>query len=403
MMMRWKKMQKEQTAIYFDNAATSWPKPPAVSQAMMHYLDKMSANPGRSGHRMAVESARIVYAAREAVAELFNAPDPLHVVFGANVTEALNLAIRGYLRPGDHVITSSMEHNSVMRPLRASERTGVELTVVPCSPEGFLDPADVEAAIRPHTTMVILNHASNVVGTLLPVAEVGHITRRYNLLLLVDAAQTGGAYPLNMQADRIDLLAFTGHKSLCGPMGTGGLIIGERVDLEYLEPLIHGGTGSRSEREEQPDFLPDMFESGTPNGVGLAGLEAGVRWILAQGVEAIRAHEMLLTQQLIDGLAANPGVTVYGGLDASRQTATVSFNIAGLEPSEVGLRLDDEYAIMCRVGLHCAPAAHRTMGTFPTGTVRFGLSAFSTTEEVKAALEAVYQLAAVPQAVGVAL
>ncbi|MFC1975881.1 aminotransferase class V-fold PLP-dependent enzyme [Chloroflexota bacterium] len=386
-------MQKEQTVIYFDNAATSWPKPPGVREAMVHYLDEVGANPGRSGHRMAIESARVVYAAREAVAELFNAPDPLRVVFGANVTEALNLAFRGYLCPGDHVITSSMEHNSVMRPLRALEREGVELTVVQCSPEGVLNPADVEAVIRPHTAMIVLNHASNVVGTLLPVAEVGRIARQHNLLLMVDTAQTGGAYPIDVQADQIDLLAFTGHKSLHGPMGTGGLIVGERVDVDRLEPFIRGGTGSRSEREEQPDFLPDMFESGTPNGVGLAGLEAGLRWILAQGIEAIRAHEVVLAQQLIDGLGAIPGVIVYGGLEATRQTATVSFNIAGLESSEVGLRLDDEYAIMCRVGLHCAPAAHKTMGTFPSGTVRFGLGAFSIAKEVKTALEAVEQLA----------
>jgi cysteine desulfurase/selenocysteine lyase len=379
--------------IYFDHAATSWPKPPGMAEAMMHYLDEVGANPGRSGHRMAVESARIVYEAREAIAALFNVPDPLRVTFGANVTEALNLAMRGYLRAGDHVITSSMEHNSVMRPLRALEREGVEPTVVQCSPEGFLDPAAVEAAIRPNTTMIVLNHASNVVGTLLPVAEVGHIARQRGPLLLVDAAQTGGAYPIDVQADRIDLLAFTGHKSLYGPMGTGGLVVGERVDVSCMAPLKRGGTGSQSEMEEQPDFLPDVYESGTPNGVGLAGLGASVRWVLARGVETIRAHEQALTQRLIDGLRAIPGVTVYGGLDADRQTATVSFGIAGLEPSEVGLRLDDEYGIMCRVGLHCAPAAHKTMGTFPDGTVRFGLGATNTAEEIDAALEAVRRLA----------
>jgi len=379
--------------IYFDNAATSWPKPPGVVEAMVHFMDDVGANPGRSGHRLSVEAGRIVYDAREAVAELFNAPDPLRVVFGLNVTEALNLALRGLLRPGDHVITSSMEHNSMMRPLRALEREGVEVTVVRCSPEGFLDPADVEKALRPNTVMIALNHASNVVGALLPVAEVARIARQHGLLLLVDAAQTAGAYPIDVQAGGIDLLGFTGHKSLYGPMGTGGLIIGERVDLARLEPLKRGGTGSRSELEEQPDFLPDMCESGTPNAVGLAGLAAGVRWVLERGVETIRAHEVALTQRLIDGLREIPGVTVYGGLDATHQTATVSFNIAGLEPSEVGLRLDEEYGIMCRVGLHCAPAAHRTIGTFPVGTVRFGLGAFSTVEEIDAALEAVRQFA----------
>lgn len=379
--------------IYFDNAATSWPKPPGVAEAMVHFLNDVGANPGRSGHRLSVEAGRIVYNAREAVAKLFNAPDPLRVVFGHNATEALNLALRGLLRPGDHVITSSMEHNSVMRPLRALEQQGVEVTVVRCSPEGFLDPADVEAAVRPDTAMITLNHASNVVGTILPIAETGEIARRHGLLLLVDAAQTAGAYPIDVETDKIDLLAFTGHKSLCGPMGTGGLVIGERVDEKRMELPKRGGTGSRSEHEEQPDFLPDMCESGTPNAVGLAGLEAGLRWVLERGVETIRAHEVELPQRLIDGLGDIPGVTVYGGLDATRQTATVSFNITGMEPSEVGLRLDEEYGIMCRVGLHCAPVAHKTIGTFPTGTVRFGLGAFNTPEEVDIAVAAVDELA----------
>lgn len=383
--------------IYFDNAATSWPKPEGVTEAMVHFLQDIGANPGRSGHRMSLEAGRIVYDAREAVAEVFCAGDPLRVVFGANVTEALNLALQGYLRPGDHVITSSMEHNSVMRPLRAlaagSNNGAIGLTVVPCSPAGFLDPADLEAALRPDTVMIVLNHASNVCGSLLPVRAAADLARRHGCLLLVDAAQTGGAYPIDMEADGVDLLAFTGHKALGGPMGTGGLVIGDRVDLNRLVPLKRGGTGSRSEREEQPDFLPDMCESGTPNTVGLAGLAAGVRWVLDQGVDAIREHEVELTGRLIEGLANISGVTVHGGLDAARQTATVSFTSADLEPSEVGLRLDEVYGIMCRVGLHCAPAAHKTLGTFPSGTVRFGLSAFSTPGEVDMAVRAVEAIA----------
>lgn len=379
--------------VYLDNAATSWPKPPGVIEAMVHFMKEVGANPGRSGHRLSVEAGRIVYEARQAVAELFNVGDPLRIVFGCNATEALNLALRGILRSGDHIVTSSMEHNSVMRPLRALEREGVELTVVACSPEGFLDPADVEAAIQPNTVMVVLNHASNVVGSLLPVAEVGRVCRQHDLLLLVDAAQTAGAYPIDVEADGIDLLGFTGHKALCGPMGTGGLYIGPRVDLERFRPLIRGGTGSRSELEEQPDFLPDLCESGTANAVGLAGLGAGVRFVLEQGVQNIRRHEVTLTQQLIDGLRELPGITVYGGMDATRQTATVSFTVAGLSPSEIGLRLDEEHGIMCRVGLHCAPSAHKTIGTFPTGTVRFGLSYFNTAEEVEAAMRAVREIA----------
>ena len=386
-------MRPKENIIYLDNAATSWPKPPEVARAMSHFLTEVGANPGRSGHRLSVEAARIVYEAREAAAVLFNAPDPMRVVFQPNATGALNLALRGLLRPGDHVITSSVEHNSMMRPLRALEQEGVEVSVVPCSPEGFLDPAAIAAALRSCTVMIALNHASNVVGSLLPVAAVGQIARERGLLLLVDAAQTAGAYPIDVQADAIDLLAFTGHKSLCGPMGTGGLFIGERVDLEKLEPLVHGGTGSRSEHEEQPDFLPDRFESGTLNAVGLAGLEAGLRWVREQGIEAIRTHEAELTRQLIDGLGELPDTIVYGGRDPALQTATVSFNLAGMAPSEVGLRLDEDHGIMCRVGLHCAPAAHRTIGTFPTGTVRFGLSAFTTPAEIQTALQAVDQLA----------
>jgi cysteine desulfurase/selenocysteine lyase len=386
-------MQTREIMIYFDNAATSWPKPPSVTHAMVHFMEEVGANPGRAAHHKAVEAGRIVYLAREAVAELFNARDPLHVVFGPNVTDALNLALTGYLRPGDHVVTSSVEHNSVMRPLRALERQGVGLTVVPCAPDGSLDPAAVAAALRPETLMIVLNHASNVMGTILPTREIGQIARQHGTLLLLDAAQTGGAYPLDMQADLVDLLAFTGHKSLYGPMGTGGLVIGDRVVINRLEPLRRGGTGSRSEEEEQPEFLPDMCESGTPNAVGLAGLGAGVRWVLEHGVEAIRQQEVALTQQLIDALLAIPGVTVYGGLEASLQTATVLFNIDGMAPSEVGLRLDEEHDILCRVGLHCSPAAHATIGTFPDGGVRFALGVFNTPDEVEAAAQAVGQLA----------
>jgi cysteine desulfurase/selenocysteine lyase len=379
--------------IYFDNAATSWPKPSGMIEAMVRFSEDVGANPGRAAHRRAIESGRAVYDAREAVAELFNVSDPLRVVFGANATEALNLALRGSLCPGDHVITSSMEHNSVMRPLRALEREGIELTVVACSPAGFLEPADVASAVRPNTAMIVLNHASNVVGTLLPVGEVGRIAREHDVLLLVDVAQTAGVIPVDVKADKIDMVAFTGHKSLYGPMGTGGLVVGERVDVDRLRPLKRGGTGSNSELEEQPDFLPDKYESGTPNALGLAGLGAGVRWVLDRGLAGIRRHEMAMTRELIEGLGEIDGVTVYGGHDAERQMGTVSFAIDGMAPSEAGLRLDEGYGIMCRVGLHCAPAAHKTMGTFPGGTVRFGLGAFNTLEEVREGVEAVRQLA----------
>lgn len=378
---------------YFDNTATSFPKPPCVAEAMAKFLNEIGANPGRSGHRLAIESGRIVYSAREAVAELFQVADPLRIVFTANVTEALNLALHGLLKPGDHVITSSMEHNSMMRPLRCLEQEGVELTVVPCSAQGVLDPQNIESAIRSNTVMIALNHASNVVGTILPVAEVGGIARQHDLLLLVDAAQTAGVLPIDLEKDGIDLLGFTGHKSFYGPMGTGGLIIGERVDIEKFEPIKCGGTGSRSEFEQQPEFLPDKFESGTPNAVGLAGLNASLRWILSQGIENIRSHEIQLTQRLLDGLNSISDVRVYGTLDPKKQIATVSFNIWDKAPSEIGLRLDEEFGILCRVGLHCSPASHKTIGTFPTGTVRFGLGFFNTINEVDFAITAIQQLA----------
>jgi len=379
---------------YFDNAATSWPKPDVVLEAMQRFLREVGANPGRSGHRLSIEAGRLIYDAREALAELFHVSDPFRVVFATNATEALNLALRGWLRPGDHVVTSSLEHNSVMRPLRALEAEGVEVTVVAGSPQGELDPDQVEAALCGNTRLIVLNHASNVTGTLLPVAEVGAIARRRGVLLLVDAAQTAGAVPIDLEAMRIDLLAFTGHKSLYGPPGTGGLVLGERVPVKELEPLKRGGTGSRSEEEYQPELLPDKYESGTPNTVGLAGLGAGVRFVLEQGVDRIRRREVALTQRLLEGLAAIPGLTVYGPGQAEKQLATVSFNVADREPSEVGLALDEEYGVLCRVGLHCAPAAHRTLGTFPRGTVRFALGYFNTEEEVDAALHAVWAIAA---------
>jgi len=379
--------------IYFDNAATSWPKPPAVAEAMTHFLADIGASPGRGGHRLSVEAGRIVYETREALAELFHAPDPLRVVFTQNVTEALNLALCGLLRSGQHVITSSMEHNSMMRPLRDLEERGVEVSVIPCSPEGLLKPEDVRAAIRPNTVMIALNHASNVIGTIQPIREIGAIAREHNLLFLLDAAQSAGVCPIDMPSDQIDLLAFTGHKALLGPTGTGGLIIGERVKLSEFAPLKRGGTGSASELEIQPGFLPDRFESGTMNAVGIAGLAAALRWIKERGLDQIHADDIALTRQLVDGLRDIPGVTIYGTGDAARQTATVSFNIEQVEPSSAAFWLDEEFGICCRVGLHCSPAAHKTIGTFPRGTVRFGLGAFNTPDEINAALAAVRLLA----------
>ena len=379
--------------IYLDNAATSYPKPKEVGRAMLHFLENVGANPGRSGHRLSIEAGRMLYQTRESLAEVFNVDDPLRIIFTLNVTEALNLTLKGLLQPGDQVITSSMEHNSVMRPLRELEKRGVEVKVVPCSPQGELDSVDIKMSIKKNTKLIVLNHGSNVIGSILPISAVGAIARDYGVLFLVDTAQTAGCYPLDIKEDNIDLLAFTGHKGLYGPPGTGGLVVGERVDIKKLNPLKVGGTGSRSESEEQPDFLPDIYESGTPNTVGLNGLNEGVRYILKEGVDKIRQYELELTQKLIEGLKEISGVVVYGEDQIKDRVAVISFNIKEQLSSEVGLRLDEEYNIMSRVGLHCAPAAHKTIGTFPIGTVRFSMSWFNTFEEVDQTILAVRNIA----------
>ena len=359
---------------------------------MAHYFNEIGGNPGRSGHRLSIAAGRLVESTREAVAELFNADDPLRVAFGANVTESLNLALCGLLRSGDHVITSSMEHNAMMRPLRKLEKDGLELTVLACAQDGTLDVSQIEAAIRPNSRMIALTHASNVTGTLLPVAEAGRIARKHGLLMLVDSATTAGAIQIDMARDSIDLLAFTGHKSLLGPTGTGGLVIGERVDVSAMRPLKYGGTGSNSSSEEQPNFLPDIFESGTLNVIGLAGLNAGIRWVQERGIDAINARHQEILSLFLAGLSEIPSVTLYGALNPTRQVDTIALNITGLSPSEAGFILDDEYGIQSRIGLHCAPAAHRTIGTYPTGTIRFASGIFTSNSEVHLALDAVRQL-----------
>lgn len=379
--------------IYADYAATSWPKPPCVIAAMADFLENAAGNPGRSGHRLSVTAARAIYEAREEVAALFGAADPLRVVFAANVTEALNLAINGLLDPGDHVVTTAMEHNSVMRPLRALEAEGVRLSVVACARDGRVDMEAMRTAVTRETKLVVVNHASNVVGTIQPVAEIAVVAHDAGAFLLLDTAQTAGVLPINQQEMGVDLLAFTGHKGLHGPTGTGGLVLGESFDHEQLRPLVRGGTGSRSEYEEQPTNLPDKYESGTQNGVGIAGLAASIRWLREQGIDAIRARELELAEALCEGLAQIHGVRLYGPARAEDHTAVLSMRLDGWRVSEVGLALDDEYGILCRVGLHCAPAAHRTLGTFPEGTVRFSLGPATSRADVDAIVTAVAELA----------
>ncbi|MHB8834529.1 MAG: aminotransferase class V-fold PLP-dependent enzyme [Candidatus Methylomirabilia bacterium] len=386
-------MQDPRKLIYLDNGATSFPKPPAVAAAVSHFLLKVGGSPGRSGHRLSQEAARVVFACREAVAGLIGAPDSKRVVFGLNATQGLNTAIYGTLRQGDRVVTTSMEHNSVMRPLRDLEHRGViELHVVTCDDTGRLDPHVLEEAVRSRRPrLVAAVHASNVTGSIIPLREIGGICRAAGALLLVDAAQSAGALPIDVEADRVDLLAFTGHKSLFGPQGTGGLWAREGIDPE---PLARGGTGSNSELEEQPEFWPDRLESGTQNAVGLAGLLAGLQYIAAEGVAAIHTREEALVRRLLAGLEEIPGLHTHGPDHAEERTPVVSVTFDGLFPSEAGFLLEEGFNVLTRVGLHCAPAAHRTIGTYPQGTVRFSPGYFTTINDIDTAIEGCRYLAA---------
>jgi len=376
--------------IYFDNAATSWPKPPGVRAALDEYFGDAGGNPGRSGHRMSIAAARIVENAREELAVLFHASDPSRVVFTQNATHALNLALYGLLRPGDRVVTTGLEHNAVMRPLRHLETLGVHVAIVTRAEDGRLDLDALYQALRPGARLLVTTHGSNVTGTLISIGAVAAMARELGILYLVDAAQTAGSIPIDVDEAGPDLLAFTGHKALLGPTGTGGLYIREGV---APTPLIRGGTGSESASETQPAFLPDLYESGTLNVAGLAGLAAAVRFLSDVGIETVKSHEQALVGQFLTGASKVPGLTIYGPRDAALQCGVVSFNVAGVSPSEVGLLLDQSFGIMARTGLHCAPAAHRTLGTFPEGTVRFSFGWYNTAQEVGRSVEALAEIA----------
>jgi len=373
--------------IYFDNAATSWPKPPEVISAMTDFMERAGANPGRSGHRMSLEAGRIVFNAREKVAELFNIRDSSRVIFTVNGTYGINLGIKGLLRERDHVVVTSMEHNSVMRPLRHLEAAKrIKLTVVRCDRDGRIDLDELKKVFKKKVTLVVAVHASNVTGGIMPLKEIGELAREKGAVFLVDACQSAGSLPIDVEEMGIDLLAFTGHKGMLGPQGVGGLYIREGI---ALEPLVQGGTGSNSEQEVQPDFLPDRYESGTLNTVAIAGLGAGVEYILKTGVKEIRDKEKNFTGRLLQGMKEIKDLEMYGPENPEERIAICSFNIKGKDPAQVGHLLDREFDIMCRVGLQCAPAAHKTIGTYPRGTVRFSLGYFNTEDEVQKALNAV--------------
>lgn len=385
-----KSMSHNRALIYMDNAATSWPKPPEVIEAMERSMRESAANPGRGSHAMAVKAGRVLFEARKRLSRLFHIANPNDIAFTLNTTHALNLAIQGLLKPGDHVIATSLEHNSTRRPLEALKRQlGIEVTYISTDSKGKLDLKQLEAAINERTRLVAAVHSSNLLGSIIPVAELGEITRRKKVKLLVDAAQSAGVLPIDVQSMGIDLLAFPGHKGLLGPQGTGGLYIDPGIDLE---PLMHGGTGSKSEDPEQPKVRPDRYEAGTQNTVGLAGLAEGVGFVLKETVQAIHSKEQELTFELMEGLLRIPGLSILGPELGQERTAIVSFVLEGVDPSEAAFLLDQKFGIAVRSGFHCTPLGHETAGSYETGAVRASPGYFTNKSDIVALVDAVKEI-----------
>ncbi|NLL80957.1 MAG: aminotransferase class V-fold PLP-dependent enzyme [Tissierellia bacterium] len=376
--------------VYFDNAATSFPKPEIVYDSIMTAMKEYGANPGRSGHKMALKLSRGIYDTREMMSKLFNVSNPMNVIMTFNATEGLNIGLKGILKAGDHVITTSMEHNSVLRPLRYLKKFGIEHTIVQADNMGRINPIDIKKAIKSNTKLIMSTHISNLTGTIMPIGEIGKIAKDHGILYMVDGSQSAGVYDIDIQKLNIDLLAFPGHKGLLGPQGTGALCIREGIELESY---IQGGTGSASHSLDQPDILPDKFESGTENGPGIIGLGAGIKYILDRGMDNIRQHEENLTKHFIDEASKIDGIKMYGPLNIKEQAAVVALNIKDADSSEVSYILDQEYDIAVRPGLHCAPLAHETIGTLDQGAVRFSFGAFNTHEEIDYCIKALKDIA----------
>jgi cysteine desulfurase / selenocysteine lyase len=375
--------------IYLDNAATTFPKPKQVYDAVLDCMENYGANPGRAGHKLAMRAGREIYECRENIARLLNVSNPMNIVFTHNATDSLNLAIKGVVKSGDHIITTSIEHNSVIRPIKSLEKNGVENTIVKCDKYGQLDPKDIEAAIKPNTKLIVTTHASNVCGTIVDIESVGNIAKENNILYLVDASQTLGVYDVDVQKLNVDMIAAPGHKCLLGPQGTGILYIREGLKVSILK---EGGTGSNSEDLFQPSMIPDKYESGTHNTPGLAGLNAGVRFVLETGIDKIRGHEEDLCEYMINRLNEVPNIKIYGPLDSKKRAAVISINIGDIDSGEVTFILDDIYDIATRSGIHCSPLAHDTLGTLRQGTIRFSLGYFNTKEDIDKAIEALKQI-----------
>ncbi len=389
-------MNSSQNRIYLDNAATSWPKPEAVYAAVDQYQRENGAPNGRSGYREAIEANGIVERARQGVATLLAADDPLQIVFGFNGTDVLNLAIRGIVRPGDHVVTTVCDHNSVLRPLRAlSDQARVKLSYVPCDGAGLVSPDDVRAALRPQTRLVAVVHASNVTGAIQPIEPIGRLVREHGAFFLVDAAQSLGHVPLDVSQIEVDLLAAPGHKGLLGPLGTGVLFVRPGVE-GVLQPLRYGGTGTRSDEDRQPDELPDKYEPGNHNLVGLAGLVASCEFLARKSIAAIHSHHTALTSRLLDRLHGIDGLTIHGPQSTAHRTSVVSITLDGYDPQELAAVLESTHRIQCRAGLHCAPRMHAALGTTAGGgTLRLSPGFATTLEEIDRVAAALEEVASV--------
>ncbi|MBJ6727530.1 aminotransferase class V-fold PLP-dependent enzyme [Geomesophilobacter sediminis] len=375
-------------SVFLDNAATSFPKPEAVYRAMDSMMREVGVAPGRGSYSQAIAAARLVFDARRALAAFFGVADSSRLVFTHSATESLNLAVSGLLKPGDHVVSTSMEHNALLRPLLLARSRGVEVSFVAAGRNGVVSAADVAAALRPTTRLVALAHASNVTGTVQPVAEIAREAKRCGALVLVDAAQTAGYLPIDVAELGIDLLAAPGHKGLFGPPGTGILAVAPGVDLD---PLVVGGTGGNSGSGEQPTEMPERYESGTINTPGIAGLGAGVEFVRQTGIEAIRKKSGELTGQLLEGMRGIAGLQLYG-TDAPERVGVISFTMEGKDPAIIGFQLDRSYDIAVRVGLQCAPDVHKTIGTYPAGTIRVSPGFFNTPEDIEHFLKALREL-----------
>ena len=375
--------------IYLDNAATTYPKPQIVYDEILDCMQNYCANPGRSGHKLAMKAGRAIYDTRENIAKLLNAQNPMEIVFTNNATDSLNLAIKGIVKMGDHIITTSMEHNSVIRPIKALEEQGIENTIVQCDKEGFLNPLDIEKEIKPNTKLIVTTHASNVCGTIVDIKSVSDIAKKHNIVYLVDASQTVGVYEIDVQKLNIDMLAAPGHKCLMGPQGTGILYVKDEIKLKVLK---EGGTGSNSEDLFQPNITPDKYESGTHNTPGIVGLNAGIKFIMKEGISNIRNHEEELCQYMLDKLQEIPNIKIYGPLDSKKRAAVISINVENIDSGEVTFMLDSEYDIATRSGIHCSPLAHTTLGTLEQGTVRFSLGYFNTKQEIDKAITALKEI-----------